>query len=70
MPEKVKGEIVLVFDGAEAAAPRSADGNGSEKALSEMLAEGISPRRAAELLSLATGISQNRLYKTALKLKG
>ncbi|MEK6537315.1 MAG: 16S rRNA (cytidine(1402)-2'-O)-methyltransferase [Actinomycetota bacterium] len=70
LPEKVKGEIVLVFDGAEAAAPRSSESDGLEKALSEMLDEGISPRRAAELLSLATSISQKRLYKTALKLKG
>ena len=79
LPENVKGEIVLVFEGtgesAEgggAARARTSDMDsleGIEKALSGMLTEGISPRRAAELVALATGRSKNGVYKLALVLK-
>jgi len=68
LPEKVKGEIVLVFEGSGVAEKMPED-NLAEKAVAGLLEEGLSPRRAAELLSLATGTSRNRLYKKALELK-
>ncbi|MHB8793734.1 MAG: 16S rRNA (cytidine(1402)-2'-O)-methyltransferase [Thermoleophilia bacterium] len=69
LPEKIKGEIVLVFEGAGEAAKQSPEDDMAEKALIGLLEEGVSPRRAAELISLATGTSRNRLYKKALELK-
>lgn len=69
LPEKVKGEIVLVFEGTGTVEKMAPVDNLVEKALSGLLEEGLSPRRAAELLSLATGTSRNRLYKNALELK-
>lgn len=69
LPEKVKGEIVLVFEGAGEATKQPPEDDMAEKALIGLLEEGVSPRRAAELISLATGTSRNRLYKKALALK-
>lgn len=69
LPEKIKGEIVLVFDGAGTVEKMAPEVDFAEKALSGLLEEGLTPRRAAELLSLATGNSRNRLYKKALELK-
>lgn len=69
IPEKVKGEIVLVFEGAGTAEKSAPEDDSTEQALGGLLDEGISPRRAAELIALATGISRNRLYKKALELK-
>ena len=77
LPEKVKGEIVLVFEGPGDAAAAGTTGRakeagklpGIEDAVKGMLSEGISPRRAAELTALATGRSKNSIYKLALSLK-
>ena len=81
LPEKVKGEIVLVFEGAAesataTAAARTGAGSseaaarrGIEESLTGMLADGISVRRAAELLAMATGRPKNSIYKLALALK-
>ena len=77
LPEKVKGEIVLVFEGAGniakesdlVAASASTDRAAVESALRGLLAEGIPARRAAELISPLTGLSQNRVYKMVLELK-
>jgi len=69
LPEKVKGEIVLVFEGAGSAEKKAPEDDIAEIALAGLLEEGLSPRRAAELLSIATSISKNRLYKKALDLK-
>lgn len=77
LPEKVKGEIVLVFEGAGnitkesdlVAASASTDRAAVEPALRALLAEGIPARRAAELISPLTGLSQNRVYKMVLELK-
>ncbi|MHB9112519.1 MAG: 16S rRNA (cytidine(1402)-2'-O)-methyltransferase [Thermoleophilia bacterium] len=70
LPEKVKGEIVLVFESAGTLEKNAPEDDSEEHALSGLLEEGISPRRAAELISIATGTSRNRLYKKALELKG
>ncbi|MBI5871121.1 MAG: 16S rRNA (cytidine(1402)-2'-O)-methyltransferase [Actinobacteria bacterium] len=69
LPEKVKGEIVLVFEGTGTAEKIAPEDDSAEQALRGLLEEGVSPRRAAELIALATGISRNRLYKKALELK-
>jgi len=69
LPEKVKGEIVLVFEGVGATDKNALEDDSVEQALTGLLKEGVSPRRAAELISLASGISRNRLYKKALELK-
>ncbi len=69
LPEKVKGEIVLVFEGAGETKAEPAQDQGLEQALRGMLLEGISARRASELLAQATGASQNRIYKLALAVK-
>lgn len=69
LPEKVKGEIVLVFEGAGTTEKKAPEDDSAEQALRGLLEEGVSARRAAELISLATGISRNRLYKKALELK-
>ncbi|MDO8736063.1 MAG: 16S rRNA (cytidine(1402)-2'-O)-methyltransferase [Thermoleophilia bacterium] len=70
LPEKVKGEIVLVFEGAGTAEKIAQEDGSAEQALAGLLEEGVSSRRAAELISIATGISRNNLYKKALELKG
>jgi 16S rRNA (cytidine1402-2'-O)-methyltransferase len=68
-PEKVKGEIVLVFEGSNASSEKKVSENGKiEKALSGLLEDGLSPRRSAELMSIVTGTSRNRLYRKALEL--
>lgn len=69
LPEKVKGEIVLVFGGTEESVSEPSEDKGLEAAIRGMLAEGISARRASELLAQATGASQNRIYKLALAVK-
>jgi 16S rRNA (cytidine1402-2'-O)-methyltransferase len=69
LPEKVKGEIVLVFEGAGTSEKSAPEDDSLEQTLKGLLEEGISPRRSSELISMATGISRNRLYKKALELK-
>jgi len=70
LPEKVRGEIVLVFEGSvETGKGRSSALDGIEGPLRGMLAEGLSPRRASELIAELTGQSRNRIYKLALAIK-
>lgn len=75
LPEKVKGEIVLVFAGmADAAAPETAvsampDPAVLEQALETMLAGGLSARRAADVIAALTGMPRNRTYQAALDVK-
>jgi 16S rRNA (cytidine1402-2'-O)-methyltransferase len=60
-----KGEITIVFGSA---AGRD-DSESEERALAavgELLAAGVSRRRAAEIVSNLTGTSRNRLYKRSL----
>lgn len=71
LPPTVKGEIVLVFASGEPAAAAEAP-IGEEKlteALSALLGEGLSPRRAAEIVSSLTAAPKNKVYKLALELK-
>lgn len=70
LKEKVKGEIVLVFEGGgerkkHAGAPESA----VAQLLEILLEEGLSARRSAEVASLLGVASKNRAYKLALEMK-
>ncbi|MFA5801363.1 MAG: 16S rRNA (cytidine(1402)-2'-O)-methyltransferase [Thermoleophilia bacterium] len=70
MAQKVKGEIVLVF---EPRGPRLPEETGPtdtfEDAIRGLLEEGISARKLSELVALATGVSKNRAYKLTLQIK-
>ncbi len=63
----VKGEIVVVLDGAEPAAP--ADDNVIVEALQEALADGLSSRDAAAEVAAGLGIRRRRAYALALGLR-
>jgi 16S rRNA (cytidine1402-2'-O)-methyltransferase len=65
--EPPKGEITLVIGGGEAAAPAgAADEAGAVTAVSELVAEGVPRRRAAELVAQLSGVPRNRLYRRSL----
>lgn len=69
MPDPVKGEVVLVFEPANR---NAAEGGGIaqlEHAIRELLAEGLSTKRVAELLSQLTGAPKSRVYELAIQLK-
>lgn len=72
LPEKVKGEIVLVF--APSAAPEASAGPGDVQeevrtALAELLEAGLPARQAASLVASLTGTAKNAAYKLAIELK-
>lgn len=73
LPEKVRGEIVLVFGPGEAAAGKAADEAHRDELLDELLREllaaGLPARRAAGLAALATGAPKNRAYRLALEIR-
>jgi len=60
-----KGEITLVV-GAPAAASAARDDSEAVAAVAELVAAGMSRRRAAELVSSLTGVSRNALYRGSL----
>lgn len=68
--QKVKGEIVLVF---EPRGPQPSEETGPtdtfEDAIRGLLEEGASARKLSELVALATGVSKNRAYKLTLQIK-
>ncbi len=68
LPERVKGEIVLVFEGSAPAAAAVEHG-AIDRVMSGMLAAGMPARQIAELLAPVSGQSQNRIYKLVLALK-
>jgi 16S rRNA (cytidine1402-2'-O)-methyltransferase len=61
-PEPPKGEITLVL-GAGSAEPDSAT---AVEAVTELVAAGLSRRRAADLVARLTGTSRNELYRRTL----
>lgn len=70
LSQKVKGEIVLVFEPGEQEIPRETGPSDSvEAAISGLLDEGISARKLSELVALAAGVSKNRAYKLTLQIK-
>ncbi|RJQ44241.1 MAG: 16S rRNA (cytidine(1402)-2'-O)-methyltransferase [Gaiellales bacterium] len=70
LPEKVRGELVIVFAPDEKAAPSGNwDGEELAEAIRDLLAAGISPRVAAGIASRLSGIPRNRAYSLALELR-
>jgi 16S rRNA (cytidine1402-2'-O)-methyltransferase len=68
-PEPPKGEVVLVlgpWEGAKAALAGPSDETGAAEAVAALVAEGVSRRRAAEVVSRLTGVSRNALYGRSL----
>ena len=63
LPEKIKGEIVLVVRGVEA--PPSAKPI-DESLLIELLAAELPPRKASEIAARLTGGRKNDFYKRIL----
>ena len=61
--ESPKGEITLVLGPGR---PAAADDGPALAAVAELVAEGVSRKRAAELVSGLTGIPRNRLYRGSL----
>jgi 16S rRNA (cytidine1402-2'-O)-methyltransferase len=61
-----KGEITLVVSAPAAAAPAASDEADAVAAVAELVAAGLSRKRAAELVSSLTGVSRNTLYRGSL----
>lgn len=61
--EPPKGEVTLVVGAAAASAPESA---GAAAIVADLVAEGVSRRRAAELVARLTGVSRKQLYDMSL----
>lgn len=61
--EPPKGEIALVLGPS---AVGDADGAAAPAAVAGLVAEGLSRRRAAEIVSRLTGVPRNRLYRSSL----
>ena len=73
LPEKVKGEIVLVFAGTESSGKGQkelVEDATLKETLEGMLTEGLPARRIAELIAPLTGLSRNQVYKMVLAIKG
>ena len=65
--EPPKGEVVLVLGPwATDAAAGGSDEAAAAEAVAELVAEGVSRRRAAEVVSRLTGVSRNALYERSL----
>jgi 16S rRNA (cytidine1402-2'-O)-methyltransferase len=60
--EPPKGEVTLVIGGAVA----SRDVEAAHAAVAELVAEGVSRRRAAAIVSGLTGVARNELYRRSL----
>lgn len=70
LPEKVKGEIVLVFEGQAAGTDRQATGAETlATAVRLLLDAGLSARRTADIISLLTDAPRRRAYNLALKIR-
>jgi 16S rRNA (cytidine1402-2'-O)-methyltransferase len=65
--EPVRGEVVVVLEGA--AAPTEPDDSAVQEALELELASDKSVRDAADAVSAALGVPKRRAYKIALELK-
>jgi 16S rRNA (cytidine1402-2'-O)-methyltransferase len=63
--EGARGEITLVLGPGEAQRAAADDAAGAE-AVAELVAAGLSRRRAAEIVARLTGVSRKRLYDSSL----
>jgi 16S rRNA (cytidine1402-2'-O)-methyltransferase len=69
LPDKVKGEIVLVFAQPSATPLPVDEEEALEDAIDQLLAEGLSPKRVSELVSYFTGAPKNKVYELTLQQK-
>ncbi len=74
LPERVRGEIVLVFAGAgpgagATAVSAPAAGTDVEQALRQMLAAGLPARQTADLAAALSGMPRNQAYQETLMIK-
>jgi 16S rRNA (cytidine1402-2'-O)-methyltransferase len=70
LPEKIKGEIVLVFaEATQTAAGVDAATLKLKDAICKMMTAGLSARQSAEIASLLSGTSRRKTYQTALGVK-
>lgn len=69
LPERVKGELVLVFAPADPADKHVADDDQQRDALRELLLAGVPARQCADIVARLTGSSRNQAYRMALELK-
>ncbi|MHB0915056.1 MAG: 16S rRNA (cytidine(1402)-2'-O)-methyltransferase [Thermoleophilia bacterium] len=67
LPDKVKGEIVLVFE--PASAEPDADDSGRALAIRELLDAGMPARQCADIVARLTGSSRNEAYRLAIRIK-
>ena len=65
LPEPPKGEITLVL-GASSVRAAAPDDASAAAAVRELVAAGVSRRRASELVAGLTGLGRRRLYETSL----
>jgi 16S rRNA (cytidine1402-2'-O)-methyltransferase len=63
--EPPKGEITIVLGPAEAVSP-PADAAGAAGVVAELVAAGVTRRRAAALVARLTGVPRNELYRASL----
>ena len=70
LPDKIRGEIVLVFEPGPGRKPEETAGEAElAEAIEMMLAEGLSARRASELASLLAEVPKNRAYRLAIEIR-
>jgi 16S rRNA (cytidine1402-2'-O)-methyltransferase len=62
-PETVRGEFVLMLDGAESKRSETEDGCDLEALIDAMLAQGLPVKQIAEILTLATEHKKKALYQ-------
>ena len=65
LPDKVKGEVVLVFAPVQQTDLTATDHGLLEHAIRELQAEGLSTKRVAELVSFFTGAPRRKVYEMA-----
>ncbi|MHB0866568.1 MAG: 16S rRNA (cytidine(1402)-2'-O)-methyltransferase [Thermoleophilia bacterium] len=70
LPEKIKGEIVLVFEGQPAGKDREETCSGAQADTVRLLLDaGLSPRQTADIVSKLTGSPRRLAYNLALKIR-
>lgn len=65
--QQIRGEVVVVLAGAEAANPDDLEG-AAERMARELLGAGASPRDAAKEIARTIGVARNRAYEITLNV--
>jgi 16S rRNA (cytidine1402-2'-O)-methyltransferase len=69
LPDRVRGEVVLVFAPGREERSDAPDREKLERAVAQLVAEGLSTKRTAELISVLTGAPRREVYRIALRVK-